>query len=240
MKKNIIIGILGVIVLILSGIIFYVVRENKEMEAKKVEVIEKKKEEKKQNITLNEELPINQSEVTTEDDFINYMSDVSDEVDRIVSLEKVDTSNEKTLKNTFITLTDFIFYDGEIKGKKFSDLTSAAKEKVIDIYTKIDEKIESRFPNYKENIKATSKKVYNNIKEKSIELKDKIKAEFIDKVGEEGYQNTVDSYEQDKENVKNVYDTYKPYIDEGKEKAKSAYESAKEKVSNWYKDFKES
>ena len=87
-------------------------------------------------------------------------------MDTLVTQEDISKTDERTLKNTFITLTDFIFYDGEIKGKKFSDLTSSAKEKVIDIYTKIDDKLETKFPNYKENIKGTSKNAYNNIKDK--------------------------------------------------------------------------
>lgn len=238
MKKNIIIGILIVIIAIMSGTIFYIVNDKNNKESVKIEATEKKKA--KQNIIEDEELVINQSEVTTDDDFVNYIDDVSSEVDNLVAKEKISESDEKTLKNTFITLTDFIFYDGEIKGKKFSDLTSSAKEKVIDIYTKIDEKIDSKFPNYKENIKSTSKNAYNNIKEKASTLKEKIQNEYREKVGEEGYQNTVDSYEDGKSDAKDVYDTYKPYIEEGKSKAKSSIEKAREKIASWYQEYKES
>lgn len=244
MKKNIIIGVLIMMVIILSAVIFYVVHENKNIEIEKEklqEMREKEKAEKaKQNIVLDDELLINKAEVTTENDFINYLDDVSYEVNRIADAKTVDKSDENILKNTFITLTDFIFYDGEIKGKKFSELTAECKEKVIDIYTKIDSKIEEKFPNYKENIKSTSKKVYSNVKDKVIDIKGKIQEEYKERVGDEGYQNTVDAYNEDKENVKDVYDTYKPYIDASKEKAKSTYDKAKEKVSNWYKDYKES
>ena len=155
-------------------------------------------------------------------------------MDTLVTQEDISKTDERTLKNTFITLTDFIFYDGEIKGKKFSDLTSSAKEKVIDIYTKIDDKLETKFPNYKENIKGTSKNAYNNIKDKAAALKDKIQNEYLERVGDEGYQNTIDSYEDGKNDAKEVYDTYKPYIEEGKNKAKSSIEKAKEKISSWY------
>ncbi len=239
MKKNIIIGILILIIIGLCGTIFFIVN-NKEEKASSNTSIKEEKKEKIQNIIEDEEYAINQSEITTENDFVNYIDDVSDEVDALVDKETISKSDEKTLKNTFIALTDFIFYDGEIKGKKFSDLTNSAKEKVIDIYTKIDNKIESKVPNYKETIKSTSKNAYNNVKEKAADLKEKIVSEYKEKVGEDGYQSTVDNYEAGKNDAKDVYDTYKPYIDSGKSKAKSAYESAKEKVSNWYKEFKES
>lgn len=243
MKKNIIIGILCMIILALGCTIFIVVKdknEKKEMEAKLEAKREKKILEETENIIKNKDLEINQAEVTTENDFVNYLDDVANEVDRITLNENSSQKDKNILKNTFITLTDFIFYDGEIKGKKFSELTASCKEKVIDIYTKIDNKIENKFPNYKENIKSTSKKVYNNVKEKALDIKTKIQNEYRERVGDEGYKNTVDAYNEDKSNVKNVYDTYKPYIDEGKSKAKSAYESAKEKAANWYQNYKES
>ena len=86
---------------------------------------------------------------------------------------------------------------------------------------------------------------YNKLKEV---FKDKIYHEFQryilnkykESVGEDGYKETQDAYESDKENLNNVYDTYKPYIEKGKEKAKSSYEKAKEKVSSWYQEYKES
>ena len=39
--------------------------------------------------------------------------------------------------------------------------------------------------------------------------------------------------------MKDVYDIYKPYIDEAKEKTKSGVQKAKEKLSEWYKNYKE-
>lgn len=175
----------------------------------------------------------------TDDDLVDYMESVDLKVDELVMSDNLSKKDENTLKNTFITITDFIFYDGEIKGKKFSDLTSAAKEKIIDIYVKIDSKIESKFPNYKENIKSTSVEVYTNVVDKAKELKEKIKQEYKDHVGEDNYNDTMYIYEEDKQNVKDVYESYKPYIETGKEKVKSAYENIKEKLSLWYREFKE-
>lgn len=72
-------------------------------------------------------------------------------------------------KQGFITIVDFIFYDGTIKGKKFDDLTSAAKAKVIYYALLIDNKIDGKWPNYKETIKN-----------KTYELKAKLIAKYMD------------------------------------------------------------
>lgn len=239
MKKNFIIMFL-LFVIIVMGIYIYKSNDNKNEKVEKVINTVISDKDISNNIIEDKELNINKSEVSSETDLVNYLEDVSDEVDSIVELKEIDVDEESKIKNTFILLTDFIFYDGEIKGKKFNDLTSSCKEKVLDIYSKIDSKIESRFPDYKNKIKSTSKKVYVDVKEKVIDTKNKILEDYKNFVGEESYNSTGEYFEEDKERVKEVYDTYKPYIESGKEKAKSTYESAKEKISNWYQGFKES
>ena len=52
----------------------------------------------------------------------------------------------------FIYCVDFLFYDGEIKGVKFSDLSDTAKEQLISDIITIDDLICSKFTNYKESI----------------------------------------------------------------------------------------
>ena len=237
MKKDFIIDILLVIVLIICIISCIVVdREKKNTEIEKMN--------KKDNLIVSDNIKdtnnYNDKTVESEEDLVEYIEDVELEVNNIVEKEEMSKSEENVLRNTFITLTDFIFYDGEIKGKKFSDVTDGCKSRIIDLYTKIDEKIESKYPNYKENIKDTSKKVYTGVVEKAKQVKENIKNKYKDYVGEEGYNNTVDHYEDGKQDMKDVYEVYKPYIDSGKEKAKSGTKKAKEKVSEWYKNYKES
>ena len=108
----------------------------------------------------------------TEEELTTYISTVNNEVDEVLTKEELTEDDKLTLTNTFITLTDFIFYNGTIKGKTFNELTTSAKESVIALYEKIDNKIEEKFPGYKEQIKETSTKTYNNIKEKLTTLKD--------------------------------------------------------------------
>ncbi len=72
------------------------------------------------------------------------------------------------LKNGFITLVDFIFYEGSIKGHTFEDLSENAKLKVLEMTIYFDEKIDKYFPGYKESISTTTGKIYTTIKNEII------------------------------------------------------------------------
>lgn len=238
--------ILSVIALAIIGICTSIVI-NEKVKTEKLQVAEQKKQkeqqEKKQqkenNIIENPSSSINETSVKTDEEFVTYINNVESEVTKIAEQKTITEQDKNTLKNTFITLTDFIFYGGEIKGKTFAELKDETKVKVIDLYNKIDTKIESVAPNYKENIKSTGQKVYTNVKEKASNLRDKIKNEYKEYVGEDAYNETASAWEEDKQNVKDVYEYYQPTIDSAKDKAKETYENTKDKVSNWYQEYKE-
>ena len=82
-------------------------------------------------------------------------------------------------------IVDFIFYDGEIKGYRFSELSDSAKAKIVAIALKIDNKIEEYVPNYKEEISSTSSKVYNNVKDRLVSLYMDISVDICTKNKEE-------------------------------------------------------
>lgn len=81
----------------------------------------------------------------------------------IVSYNETTTFKERA-KASFIKIIDFIFYDGEIKGVTWDELSNKAKAKVVYYALIIDNKIDNKWPNYKEN---TSNKL-NDIKERLI------------------------------------------------------------------------
>ena len=114
------------------------------------------------NTSSNNNNNIEDNNNITEDDVINYVTLLEKEVESESNLEKFKTK----FKDGFITIIDFIFYDTEIKGYKFSDLTNSAKIKIIDSALKIDNKIEEYIPNYKESISST----YNKAKDKLVML----------------------------------------------------------------------
>ena len=177
------------------------------------------------------------SEEATDEDVVNYVSTIENEIENINYTESKKETIKEKLKENFIILTDFIFYDGTIKGKTFNELTTSAKEEILELYEKIDNKIESIYPNYKEEIKDTSTKVYSKAKSMVISLKDYLKKSYIDSVGEDTYQKEMEIIKDTKDKVK---EKTAPVIDTAKEKTKETYEKTKDKLNNWYQGIKES
>ena len=68
------------------------------------------------------------------------------------------------IKEEFIKVIDFIFYEGDIKGYKFKDLSGSVKLKVLSMALYFDNRIELYFPGYKETISSKTKRAYNNCK----------------------------------------------------------------------------
>ena len=150
---------------------------------------------------------------------MNYATEEDHNIDRLVN-ETTSENNKSKLKQSFITLTDFIFYDGEIKGVKFKDLTESTKEKILNLWYKLDSKIDKKYPDQKEEIKNSTSRSYNTIKSKAKELKETLIDKYKNKVGEEKYNSQVEKGE------------------EVKEKTKEKATSIKDKISNWYKSWK--
>ena len=84
---------------------------------------EEKDEESKPDNTPNEtDVPIQK----TEEDIIKYVEEIS-----------LEETGDK-IKKGFVTVVDFIFYDGKIYGKTFFELSSTAKIKIISLALKIN------------------------------------------------------------------------------------------------------
>lgn len=175
--------------------------------------------------------------IATDEEVVEYIEDVTNEVETLTEEESLSEKTKQSLKKAFITLTDFIFYDGTIKGKTFKELSYEAQTKILELYEKIDTKIENVFPNYKEEIKDTSTKTYSKAKEKAKELKEKIKSIYIERVGEDTYQKEMDIIKNTKDKV---VEKTTPVIAGVKDKAKDTYTKTKDKLDEWYKNFKES
>ena len=83
-------------------------------------------------------------------------------------VNKVESDADKgitdTLKSGFITVVDFLFYNGEIAGHTFNELSTSAKLEVLKAALWIDDKIDNVFPGYKETISNGANKVYTSAK----------------------------------------------------------------------------
>lgn len=109
------------------------------------------------------------NEVTTEDlgeaAIISYFENLNTDLDAYSE----DKTLSENIKSGFVTVVDFLFYEGTIKGKTFNQLSTTAKLKVLQLIFTIDQKIEKHFPDYKEQISTTGNKVYTNVKAKALE-----------------------------------------------------------------------
>lgn len=87
------------------------------------------------------------------------------------NLEKSFDSGSITdsLKSGFVTVVDFIFYDGKIANHTFSELTDSAKLKVLSAVLYFDGKIDTYFPGYKESISSGAKNIYSTLKTNVVE-----------------------------------------------------------------------
>lgn len=170
MKKNILIIILILIIIILS--VLFITKYNKDSESKLGnfdEVIDLNNDENKQkdeDTTNDNNNTNNNNENYTEEDIINYFNDIENEVE---NESKIDNYKTK-FKDYFTNTIDFIFYDKEIKGHKFKDLTNSAKLKIIASAIKIDAKIDEKIPNYKNSLSTKYKDIKSDLVMKYLDL----------------------------------------------------------------------
>lgn len=162
---------------------------------------------------------------------IATFNNIEKEIDDILNSENVTNAKEK-VKGTFITIVDFIFYDSEINGVTFDELTDSGKQKVLEIANKIDNKIENKFPNYKDTISDTTKKAFNKASELIKKGAENISEFSKEKLGEENYNAII--YAKDE-----FIDYTKQAIDIIGDVGSNIFNSGKEYIKNWYKNLKE-
>lgn len=134
-------------------------------------------------------------------------------------------------KALFVKLVDFIFYDTEINGIKFNDLTTSTQEKLVAIVNSVDSKIEAKLPGYKETVVDYTGKTYTYLGEK---LKQGIT--YVDiKIGENVNPNT---YAEVKEETSGVVDTIKESVGTAIDISKETLAVGKEKLQKWYEGWK--
>ena len=168
-----------------------------------------------ENIDSDQEiLTYFENEITTDNSILN---------------DENNTENENKLKISFVKLTDFIFYDGTINNITFNELKDDTKVAILSDWEILDEKIETKYPNYKDRIESVENKTYNNLKSKKDFLINKLKEVYINKYGEEKYNELMNKKEELKEKMNDI-----------KNKATEEIDKKKESISSWYKEWKES
>ena len=200
-----------VIFLIVFGICvsIYVVRhENKKEKPitinnnlEQTEDINNRIDSSNENIDSDQEiLTYFENEITTDNSILN---------------DENNTENENKLKTSFVIT--------------FNELKDDTKVAILSDWEILDEKIETKYPNYKDRIESVENKTYNNLKSKKDYLLNILKEAYINKYGEDKYNELMNKKEELKEKVSDI-----------KEKAENEIEKKKESISSWYKEWKES
>ena len=153
-----------------------------------------------------------------ENNIVEYFQDIENEV-----LES-NTFKEK-FKEYFILIIDFIFYEGEINGYKFNELSNSAKIKIISFALKIDSKIEKYIPNYKESISSTSNRIYTDVKGKLVSAYMDISSEICK------------NNDSECRKVKEIFGEIKDYCKIGWDFIKELFNNGTYKVREWYEIY---
>ena len=158
-------------------------------------------------------------EITTEsksvdDEIIDNINDDKNKIELYVTKE--DYENVKKYgREFFIKMVDFIFYDKDINGIKFSDLKEETKEEVYNTFCDIDALIMTFSSDYKENIGEKYEVVKDFTSNVYYSSLNKIKQS----IGEENYNKIGEIKDNAKEKIKEGTNNAKEYI--------------KEKYENW-------
>lgn len=177
------------------------------------------------NTNTNNSNTITYSDKDTE--VINSLNETLTKVKSNVS----DNDFLDSAKGVFISIVDFLFYDGSINGVTFDELTDSGKQKVLEIASSIDSTIENKFPGYKETISDKASNAFNKaseiIKKGANDLNDFAR----EKLGEDNYQSIIDAKEELIVYTKNAIN----FIGDV---SSSLWNGAKDKLNNWYQNFK--
>ncbi|HIT11440.1 MAG TPA: hypothetical protein IAB58_01490 [Candidatus Pelethosoma merdigallinarum] len=216
-----------------------------EIDIKEEPVISDNKNNSIDNISNNDSTS---SKNTQSNNSTNNTNDISETItysnnDEVVinslesSLSKInngdgsDSSFADSAKWVFVSIVDFLFYDGEINGITFDELTDSGKQKVLEIASKVDSAIESKIPGYKETISSTASKAFNKASEIIKSGANNLNNFAREKLGEENYQSIIDAKDE------LVYYTKNAMSFLGDVGGK-VFNSVKDKLDSWYQDFK--
>ena len=160
--------------------------------------------------------PNEETVVGDENSVISYFENIS-------NMNSNDATLSEKIKSGFVSIVDFIFYDKEIKGHTFKELTGTAKLKIISIALKIDNKIDSYFPGYKERLSEK----YRLVKEKLALLYAEYTVKLCDAVGEDA----CNQFKEDFAKMKESFGITGDYL-------KDAFGNATDKLREWYEEWR--
>lgn len=153
--------------------------------------------------------------ISSEEEKFDYFSSDVTEVETMIEGNKLDEVKNKA-KEVFVTGVDFIFYDGEISGVTFDELTEEGKEITMNNLDALGDLVDQVIPGWREELSDKYRVASDFVGDIYLSTLDKIR-EYL---GDENYEalgNIKDRIFGD------VYD---------------AYDGAKEHVKSWYEEFR--
>lgn len=181
---------------------------------------------KKNNETIKNE--VTKPSLSNKDNtIINEMDNTLNSIDA----ESSSSNFSDKAKATFITIVDFLFYDGTIKGITFNELTDDGKQKVLELANKIDVKLEEKAPGYKDKISSSTSSAYNKASEVIKNGASSLNNFAKEKLGDENYNSIIDAKNELVKYSKNALNLV------GSAGSK-IFSSTKDKLNDWYQNFK--
>lgn len=166
--------------------------------------------------TASSNLEQEKQEETLDTEEFDYFDQAKKEIKELIESEQVEQAKEKG-KEYFITGVDFIFYDKEMNGVTFDDLTEEGKKVTLENLETIDGWIMEIAPDYKDKISEKYQVVKDFVSTTYYDVLESIK----ESLGEENYSAIQEKKNKIKESITNPKD------------------KVLEKVSDWYQNFKE-
>ena len=251
-KKYIIISVIVGIVFLAMGVLIGLVYSNRDVifkennisnennvpkndlenenvnEIKEETKVKKRYEEvpKKNNETIKNDI--------TKPSLSNKDNTIINEMDNTLNSINTESSSSNfsdKAKATFISIVDFLFYDGTIKGVTFNELTDAGKQKVLELANKIDVKLEEKAPGYKDKISSSTSSAYNKASEVIKNGASSLNNFAKEKLGDENYNSIIDAKDELVKYSKNALNLV------GSAGSK-LFSSTKDKLNDWYQNFK--
>lgn len=183
------------------------------------------------NKRISNNSKLNEIELSEEDDIIiKEFNSIKENISNYLDSDDFRSVKDKA-KGVFINIVDFLFYDGEINGIKFNDLTDEGKKQVLMLAGNIDTMITNKFPTYKEDISTTTKAAYIKAGE-LIKIGAKNLSEFSkEKLGKDNYNAIIDAKDEIVTYSKSALDVIGDY-------SSKTWITVKDKVKNWYEEFR--
>lgn len=150
-----------------------------------------------------------------EEESFDYFSSDLLEIEELIDEHQLDAVKDKA-KDIFVTGVDFIFYDGEISGVTFNELTDQGKEVTMDNLESLGEMVDSVIPGWREELSEKYQVASDFVSSVYLSGLERIR-EYL---GDENYEALGEIKGQILGDITDTYD------------------GAKERVKSWYEEFR--